>query len=42
MFFVDIRAAIIFGVFCAALICGVLLNTETILLLIRQDPEVAK
>jgi len=35
-------AALLFGVFGAALTCGVLLNTETILLLIRQDPHVAK
>jgi len=37
-----VTVALIFGVLCAALICGVLLNTETVLLLLRQDPQVAK
>ena len=34
--------ALIYGVFFAALMCGVLLNTEKLLLLFGQDPDVAR
>ena len=39
---VAVCTALIFGVLCAAVIYGLLLNTETVLLLMRQEPQVAK
>ena len=40
--FVFIYTALIFGVLMACLICGILLNTETVLLLLHQKPEMAR
>lgn len=42
MLFAFVNIGLIFGVLCAMPIWAVLLNTETLLLLLRQDPDVAR
>jgi len=34
--------ALLFGVLCSIVICAFLINTENFLLLLRQDPHVAR
>lgn len=35
-------SGVLFGILCTIVICSFLINTETILLLLRQEPEVAR